>query len=111
MRSFFDKNGEYAPNKDDLVQLPAIYTKKALYNIFCRHVTESETADEHEIVSESNFMEIWRRCFPNVKITKFVAVCGKCQTCWWIYEKEGRQALKVTIPLFLSLVTPSLSPP
>lgn len=88
LRSFFDKNVEYAPNDPELHQLPAIYTRTSLYRIFVRHVIETETADEHDVISEKSFMDVWRRCFPHVKITKFVAVCGKCNTCHWIYERE-----------------------
>jgi hypothetical protein len=27
------------------------------------------------------FGELWKNCFPHVKIREFKAVCGKCDTC------------------------------
>ena len=35
----------------------------------------------HEIGTVSCFENIWRACFPHVKIRQFKFVCGKCKTC------------------------------
>ena len=35
----------------------------------------------HDRGAISLFMDIWKVCFPHVKIREFKSVCGKCKTC------------------------------
>jgi hypothetical protein len=85
---FFAMVGDCAPNRDNKVQLPGIYTKSSLYTIYRNHVTSTYTGDEHEPLSKSRFKCLWKNIYPNVTITKFCQVSGKCKTCHWLYERQ-----------------------
>jgi hypothetical protein len=88
MSDFFQLIGDRAPNRDNLIQLPGIYTKKSIYTIYKDHVETTYTADEHTVLSFSGFKTLWLDIFPNVKITKFIQVTGKCSCCHWLYERQ-----------------------
>jgi hypothetical protein len=88
LANFFALIGDYAPNRDNKVQLPGIYTKSSIYDIYRHHVTAVFTGDEHEPLSKTSFFSIWKNIFPNVSITKFCQVSGKCSTCHWLYERQ-----------------------
>ncbi len=80
--------GDYAPNRDNKIELPGIYTKDSIYTIYHKHVTKAFAGDEHEPLSLSAFKRIWKNIFPNVTITKFCQVTGKCITCHSLYERQ-----------------------
>jgi hypothetical protein len=88
LTQFFELVGDKAPNRDNKVQLPGIYTKSSIYDIYVHHVTTLFTGDEHEPLSKSSFLEIWKNVYPNVTLTKFCQVSGKCSTCHWLYERQ-----------------------
>jgi hypothetical protein len=87
--NFFTLVGDFAPNRDQLVQLPGIYTKESIHTIFKHHIKKTYTGDEdNEPLSLSGFKDLWYRVFSKVRITRFCQVCGKCATCHWIYERQ-----------------------
>jgi hypothetical protein len=88
LQRFFALVGDCAPNRENLVQLPGIYTKTSIYNIFKHHVETLLSGDEHTIISISQFLQIWKNVFPNVKLTRFCQVTGKCNTCHLLYERQ-----------------------
>lgn len=93
LRSWILKVGDKAPNRDNLVQLPAFYTKTGIYDIFKLSIEKIETGQEGEVLGLKAFMKMWRNIFPNVRITKFIQVCGKCKTCHWLYERMVRSSI------------------
>ncbi len=76
------------PNRENKIELPGIYTKDSIYTIYHKHVTKAFAGDEHEPLSLSAFKRIWKNIFPNVTITKFCQVTGKCITCHSLYERQ-----------------------
>lgn len=88
MTEFFVMTGDVAPNRENLVQLPGFYTKTAIYDVFKRFVTTMYTGDENNVASKSTFKKIWKNVYPQVRITRFCQVCGKCDPCYWIYERQ-----------------------
>lgn len=80
--------GDVAPNRDNKVQLPGFYTKSDIYDVFKRFVTLVYCADEHEVASKTLFKNIWKTVFPRVTITRFCQVTGKCDPCYWIFERQ-----------------------
>lgn len=87
LAKFFALIGDHAPNRDNKVQIPGIYTKSSIYSMYRHNVTEIYRGDEHEVLSKSSFMSIWKNIFPNVTVTKFCLVSGKCTTCHSLYER------------------------
>lgn len=88
MTEFFAMTGDVAPNRDNLVQLPGFYTKSAIYDVFKNFITTIFKADEHDIASKTCFKKIWKTVYPRVTITRFCQVTGKCDTCYWIYDRQ-----------------------
>lgn len=88
MTDFFEITGDVAPNRDNLVQLPGFYTKGTIYDVFKRYVSTVYTADEHDVASKTLFKKIWTNVYPRVKITRYCQVCGKCNACYWIYQRQ-----------------------
>jgi len=88
MSHFFEMVGDYAPNRDNKVQLPGIYTKTSIHSIYAKHIESEFPGDEHSILSKSRFLNLWANVFPNVTVTKFCQVTGKCSACHWLYERQ-----------------------
>lgn len=86
--NFINMVGDVAPNRHQLVHLPAIYTKKSIYHMYRAQVMALYSIEESDVYSMSSFMEMWTNIFPKVKITQYCQVCGKCFTCHWIYERQ-----------------------
>ena len=40
------------------------------------------------VLSSQSFLAIWSNIFPNVTLTKFCQVSGKCSACHWLYERQ-----------------------
>jgi hypothetical protein len=45
---FFSIAGDYAPNRDSKVQLPGIYTKESIHNIYKIQIKKLYSSNEHE---------------------------------------------------------------
>jgi len=45
---FFSIAGDYAPNRDSKVQLPGIYTKASIHNIYKVQTLKLYSSNEHE---------------------------------------------------------------
>jgi hypothetical protein len=101
MTDFFEKTCDKAPNGENHCQLPGIYSKKKIYHLCVDDL--KKRSEEFAIIKYHGFKRIWRSCFPNVKITKWLNVNGKCEQCELIYEREvGYPSLSSrnsTIPL------------
>jgi hypothetical protein len=88
LAKFFSLVGDHAPNRDNKVQLPGIYTRDSIYQIYCDHMTDILPGNEHKPLAKTTFMKLWKNIFPNVTISKFCHVSGKCNTCHWLYERQ-----------------------
>ena len=40
LKNFFSLLGDYAPDRDNKIELPGIYTKDSIYTIYHKHVTD-----------------------------------------------------------------------
>lgn len=88
LATFFELVGDRAPNRDNKVQIPGIYSKTGIYVMFHHCVAQNYTGDEHEVLSISRFLAIWKNIFPNVTVTKFCVVSGKCTCCHELYRRQ-----------------------
>ena len=86
MKSFFPLVCDKAPNRENLCQIPGIYTKDSIYQVFVKHA-KFDTAREAEPMSQQSFEKLWLRVFPRVKISKYCQVGGKCKQCHCLYER------------------------
>ena len=77
LKQFFELECQYPPNRNNYCELPsAIYNKKMVYDLFQKTCQLQYTAAEYPYCSLSQFLDVWRRCYPNVKIRKYLAVSG-----------------------------------
>lgn len=88
LSNFFDLVGDRPPNRDNKVQLPGIYEKVNVYTMYRHHLIEKYNGDEHNVLSKSSFLRIWKNIYPNVTITKFCVVTGKCNSCHLLYNRK-----------------------
>jgi len=88
MYSFFGLVGDSAPNRANKIQLPGIYTKASIYQIYVNHIVTLYTANEHEVLELRCFESLWQRVFPNVTISMYCQVSGKCFCCHCLYERQ-----------------------
>jgi hypothetical protein len=88
MHKFFELVGDCAPNRENKVQLPGIYTKDSIFHIYHHHVETLFTSNEHEPLGLRAFEKLWNNVFPNVTITKYCQVSGKCFSCHSLYERQ-----------------------
>jgi hypothetical protein len=88
MHSFFGLVGDSAPNRENKVQLPGIYTKASIHCIYHHHISTLYTSNEHEPLELRSFEILWKNIFPNVSITKYCQVSGKCFSCHSLYERQ-----------------------
>jgi hypothetical protein len=86
MRDFFQLVCDKAPVKDNLCQVPGVYTKQAIYQIFNTWAL-LQTGREDDPLGQSAWQDLWIRVFPNVKIAKYVIVGGKCRQCHLLYQR------------------------
>lgn len=110
---FLTLHGDYAPNRFDKVELPGtiylyihcicinlkylfyllclgIYTKESIWGIYARHMNTLYTGPEDQKhLERTQFEEMWNNVFPNVTITKFTQVSGKCYTCHAIFDRQA----------------------
>jgi hypothetical protein len=88
MHSFFGLVGDSAPNRENKVQLPGIYTQASIHHIYQHHVSTLFTSNEHKPLELRAFETLWKNVFPNVSITKYCQVSGKCFSCHSLYERQ-----------------------
>jgi hypothetical protein len=88
MHSFFGLVGDSAPNRENKVQLPGIYTQDSIHHIYQHHVATLYTSNEHQPLERRAFETLWSNVFPNVSITKYCQVSGKCFSCHSLYERQ-----------------------
>jgi len=88
MYEFFGLVGDSAPNRAHKIQLPGIYTKGSIHQIYHHHITTLYTGNDHEPLELRAFESLWLSVFPNVTITKYCQVSGKCFTCHCLYERQ-----------------------
>jgi hypothetical protein len=91
MRSMFNLHGDKAPNRDNLVELPAMYTPTGIHQMYKNEKIKLAQKTTTGIIpltyTKSAFRKLWRCVFPNVKIAKIKAVGGKCWTCDALYQR------------------------
>jgi hypothetical protein len=75
MEYYFDLMGCQAPNCNEIHLEPITVTK-----IWDEYLTDFMLRTD-DAVTLSQFCDIWKGCFPYVKIREFKAVSGKCDTC------------------------------
>ncbi len=68
--------GDLIPNKAGEIHLEPVYSS-VVYN---EYVMDFESLNE-EFLSLRRFLELWEILFPHVKVRKYKAVSGKCNTC------------------------------
>jgi len=88
MYSFFGLIGDNAPNRAEKIQLPGIYTKASIHKIYVKHVETIFTGNEHCPLELSQFKKLWATVFPNVTISQYCQVSGKCFSCHCLYERQ-----------------------
>lgn len=86
--NFVDLIGDNAPNRNDKIQLPGIYTKESIHQIYQHHVNTLYSGNEHEPLELRAFETLWQNVFPNVSISAFCHVSGKCYSCHSLYERQ-----------------------
>lgn len=77
LRNFFDASGDYEPNRKEIHLDPI--TKREVHGEYLVKLTSSNKG-EHTL-EYSEFVHIWTKCFPHVKIREYKACSGKCMTC------------------------------
>lgn len=87
LADFFEKTCDKAPNAENHCQLPGVYSKRKIYELLVAAL--KVRSEEFAIIKYHGFKKIWKRCFPNVKITQWLNVNGKCEQCEHIYEREA----------------------
>lgn len=85
---FFELVGDYAPNREDKVQIAGIYTQKSIHKMYVLHMNTLYTGNEHEPLQQRAFEELWHNVFPNVTISDYCQVSGKCYSCHSLYERQ-----------------------
>ena len=85
---FISLVGDNAPNRKDKIQIPGIYTQESIHAIYKHHILTWYTGNEHEPLDLRSFEEMWHNIFPNVSITKYCQVSGKCYHCHSLYERQ-----------------------
>lgn len=85
---FFTLIGENTPNRKDKIQLPGIYTKESIHKIYHHHVTTIYSGNEHEPLERRAFESLWLNIFPNVTISRYCQVSGKCFSCHALYLRQ-----------------------
>lgn len=88
LSSFIELVGDSAPNRNAKIQIPGIYTKQSIHDIFTNHMRNVYSSNEYDPLELSAFKNLWKNVFPNVTISKFCQVSGKCYTCHSIYERQ-----------------------
>ena len=73
------------PNTDELHLDPI--AKKEVWEEYCQDPFVLTNDEEMPILSYNQFLTIWNKCFPKVKIREYKNVCGKCAICEGIKEK------------------------
>ena len=86
--NFFGLVGDNAPSREDKVQIPGIYTQESVHTMYQHHVTMLYTANEHEPLAIRAFEQLWHNVFPNVTISQYCQVSGKCYSCHALYERQ-----------------------
>jgi hypothetical protein len=91
LEKFFDINCDKAPNSyDGTCELPSsIYSKDGIFKIYQYHCSLHE-GEDCEPLSKSQFEIMWANLYPNVRITKYVSVAGKCSICAEIYAMQEK---------------------
>ena len=87
MDDFFASTGDKAPVGDNRVELNGLYSYQVIYELFKNEVTNNST-EMNDVITYSTFRRIWRNCFPNVRIKKYLSVNGKCEICALIFDRE-----------------------
>lgn len=72
MSEWFEVTGDKAPNRENHVQLPGMYTRRSIYLLCVEDLKKK--SEEFAIVKFDMFMRVWNACFPNVKITRWLNV-------------------------------------
>ena len=86
--NFFTLVGDHAPNRNDKIQLPGIYTQESIHAIFQHHVETIYSGNEHNPLEIRAFETLWNNIFPNVTISKYCQVSGKCYSCHALYRRQ-----------------------
>ena len=86
MITFFTTTADKSPIGDNRVELNGLYSYDSIYGLFCKQTVN--VLETHPVVSGSTFRDIWKRCFPNVRIKKSLSVNGKCEVCALIFDRE-----------------------
>ena len=86
--SFIELVGDCSPTRFQKIQIPGIYTKESIHAIYKHNIEVCFTADEFDILELSSFKTLWGSIFPNVTITRYCHVSGKCETCHALYERQ-----------------------
>ena len=88
MDHFFSLVGDIAPNRENKVQLPGLYTQASIHSIFEHHMLTLYSANEHKPLDIRGFETLWKNVFPNVTISRYCQVSGKCFSCHALYERQ-----------------------
>jgi hypothetical protein len=84
MQHFFELVGDSVPNKYGEIHLEPV----DVVDIFLEYQRDLlDAVTEMKPLCYSAFCEVWKSCFPHVKIRAYKAVCGKCVTsaCLFIF--------------------------
>ena len=85
---FISLVGENSPNRRDKIQLPGIYTKHSIHQIYKHHVVTLYSSNEHEPLGLRAFETLWLNIFPNVTISQYCQVSGHCFCCHALYKRQ-----------------------
>jgi hypothetical protein len=75
MNNFFELTGDVQPNSNEIHLEP-----QEVKSIYEEYFGFDEQSD-YMYLSYPQFVQLWKHCFPYVKIREFKAVTGKCQPC------------------------------
>ena len=93
LQNYFGNCGDFEPNKKE-IHLDAI-SKEAVYQDYRSDLILSR--DEDPILEYETFVTVWNEDFPHVKIRKYKACSGKCETCALLTELSKK--FNSTLPL------------
>jgi hypothetical protein len=86
MEDFFNTTADKSHVGDNRVELNGLYSYSGIYELFKKFCEENDEASA--VVSYTVFRSVWKRCFPNVRIKKYLSVNGKCEVCALIYDRK-----------------------
>ena len=105
MCDFIGLVADSSPNRGDKSQIPGLFTYQSIHAIYKHHIITMYTSNEHEPLDQRSFEQLWHNIFPNVTISRYCQVSGKCYSCHAIYERQEIFTCEADLQMIRKLCT------